>query len=62
MKKYRLAILPLEARLINKSFMKLEEEIINDLHKKEIITTKIYIQFFEEIEEEIYNDVKQLTI
>jgi hypothetical protein len=57
-----MVILPIEARLINKSFMKLEEEIINDLYKKEIITPKIHIKFADEVEEEIYNDVKKLAI
>jgi hypothetical protein len=62
MKKYKIVILPIEAKLINKSFMKLEEEIINDLYKKEIITPKIHIKFADEVEEEIYNDVKKLAI
>ncbi len=62
MKKYKMVILPIEAKLINKSFMKLEEEIVNDLYKKEIITPKIHIKFSDEVEEEIYNDVKKLAI
>jgi hypothetical protein len=42
--------------------MKLEEETVEDLHKKEIITSNIYIKFLEEIENEIYNDVKRLSL
>ncbi len=61
-KKHKYIILPLEAKLINKSFMKLEEETINDLYKKEIINSNIYIKFVNEIEQEIYNDVKILSI
>ncbi len=61
-KKYRIIVLPIEAKLINKSFMRLEEETVEDLHKKEIITSNIFIKFKEEIENEIYNDVKRLSL
>jgi hypothetical protein len=40
--------------------MKLEEGIINDLNSKEMITPKLYSRFMEDIEMEMYSDVKQL--
>lgn len=51
----------LEARLVNKSLVKLEENIVDDLYSKEIINTKLYNKFKDEIEEEIYSDIKQLV-
>ena len=48
-----------ESKLINKSLLKLEEHVIKDLYKKEIITPKLYIRFMENIESEIYTDVKR---
>lgn len=49
----------LEAKLADKSLLKLEESIIKDLHEKEIITPKLFIKFMDEIEEEIYCDIKK---
>nr|MDD3720828.1 cation:proton antiporter [Candidatus Gracilibacteria bacterium] len=48
----------IEGELYNKSLLKLEEKVINDLHDREIITPKLYIKFCEEIEEDIYKKVK----
>lgn len=50
----------LEAKLADKSLLKLEEGVITDLHDKEIITPKLFIKFMDEIEEEIYSDVKKM--
>lgn len=49
-----------ESKLADKSLLKLEESVICDLYNKEIITPKLYIKFLEEIEEEIYSDIKKL--
>lgn len=49
----------LEEQLADKSLLKLEESVICDLSEKEIITPKLYIKFMEEIEEEIFKDVKK---
>lgn len=48
-----------EARLVNKSLLKLEEKTIKDLYSKEIITPKLYIKFMDDIESEIFSDVKK---
>lgn len=50
----------LEAKLVNKSLVKLEEKTIDDLYNKEMITPKLYLKFKEEIEHEIYADLKTL--
>ncbi len=57
---HRATINAIEAKLVNKSLLKLEEKVIADLYKKEIITPKLYIRFMENIENEIYSDVKKL--
>lgn len=49
----------LESRLADKSLLKLEENVVKDLHDKEIITPKLFIKFMDEIEEEIYCDIKK---
>ncbi len=48
----------LESELYNKSLLKLEEKVINDLYEKEIITPKLHIKFIDEIEEAIYKNIK----
>ncbi len=48
----------LEEKLFSKSLLKIEINVVNDLFKKEIITPKLYIAFIEEIEENIYKDLK----
>lgn len=50
-------IVKIEAKLVEKSLLKLEEKVINDLHDREIITPKLYIKFIEDIEEEFYKVV-----
>lgn len=50
-----------EARLVNKSLLKLEEKTIKDLYHKEIITPKLYLKFMDEIEKEMYSDVKKAS-
>lgn len=56
----KLAILKLEASLIDKTLTQTKEDVIEDLHKKEMITPKLYINFMEEIESEIYKDVRKI--
>jgi len=51
----------IESNLINKSLLKLEESILKDLYKKEIISPKLYIKFMEEVEYEMFQDVKKLA-
>jgi hypothetical protein len=40
--------------------LRIEEQVINDLFRKEIITPKLYITFMEEVEEEMFQDVKKI--
>lgn len=58
--KHATTISALESKLADKSLLKLEEWVINDLYKKEIITPKLYHKFIEEIDEEIYKDFKKV--
>ncbi len=58
---HKATINAVESRLINKSLLKLEEKTIKDLYHKEIITPKLYIKFMEEIEKEMFSDVKRFT-
>lgn len=60
-KSHKATINSIESRLVNKSLLKLEEKTIKELHNKEIITPKLYIKFMEEIEKEMFSDVKKLT-
>jgi len=53
-------IMWLESRLVEKSLIKLEEKVIKDLYDKEIITPKIYIKFLEEVEEDMFTDVRKM--
>lgn len=57
---HKATINALESRLVNKSLLKLEEKTIDDLYHKEIITPKLYIKFKNEIEEEMYADIKYI--
>ncbi len=50
----------IDSNLIGKSILKLEEKVLKDLYKKEIITPKLYIRFMDEIEEKMYRDVKDI--
>jgi hypothetical protein len=56
--KNKTTIMAVESRLVNKSLLRLEEKVIKDLYNKEIITPKLYIKFMEEVEEEMFQDVK----
>lgn len=58
---HKATINAIESRLINKSLLKLEEKTIKDLYHKEIITPKLYIKFTEEIEKEMFSDVKRFS-
>lgn len=58
---HRATINAVESRLINKSLLKLEEKTIKDLYHKEIITPKLYLKFMEEIESEMFSDVKKFS-
>ncbi len=51
----------LDQKLINKSLLKMEEKVIKSLYKKEIITPKLYIRFMENIENQMYEDLKRLS-
>ena len=42
------------------SLLKLEEKVLKDMYNKEIITPKLFIKFMEEVESEMYSDVKRL--
>lgn len=55
---HNISILSLEAKLADKSLLKIEEKVIEDLYKKEIITPKLYLKFLEDIEHEILKDFR----
>jgi len=57
---HNISIMSLEAKLADKSLLKIEEKVIQDLFKKEIITPKIYIKFLEDIEHEILKDFRRI--
>jgi hypothetical protein len=57
---HRATINAIESKLINKSLLKLEEQVVKDLYNKEIITPKLYIRFMENIENEMFSDVKNI--
>lgn len=57
---HNISILSLEARLADKSLLKIEEKVIEDLFKKEIITPKLYFKFQEDIEQEILKDIRSI--
>ncbi len=50
----------IELNLFSKSLLKLEWKVIEDLYEKEIITSKLYLKFIDEIEGNIYEDIKKL--
>lgn len=47
-------LIEFDSHLANKSLLKQQEIIVEDLFQKEIISPKLYIRFKEEIEEKIY--------
>lgn len=57
---HKATINAIESNLIDKSLLKLEENLIEDLHEKDIITPKLYMRFINEIEDEMYSDVKKI--
>jgi len=58
---HKATINAIETKLVNKSLLKLKEEVIKDLFSKEIITPKLFIRFMENIEDEMYSDLKKLV-
>lgn len=58
---HKATINAIESKLVNKSLLKIKEEVIRDLYEKEIITPKLFIRFMESIESEMYSDVKKLV-
>ncbi len=58
---HKVTINAIESNLVNKSLLKLEEKVVKDLYHKEIITTKLYIRFMNDIENEMYIDLKKLV-
>ena len=60
--KYKSSIMIIESNLTNKTLLKIEEEVIENLYEKEIITPKLYIKFKDEIEEWIEEDVKKIYL
>jgi len=60
--KYKSSIMIIEANLTNKTLLKIEEKVINELYEKEIITPKLYIKFKEEIEKGIEEDIKKVAL
>jgi len=57
---HRVEISVLEAKLTEKSLLKAEENLIEDLYNKEIITPKLYANFIDTIENGIQKDVKSI--
>ncbi len=51
--------LKLDTKLAEKSIFKLEENVIDEMFNKWIISDKLYIKFKEEIEKDFYEDVTQ---
>jgi hypothetical protein len=58
---HRATINAIESRLVNKSLLKLEEKVVKDLYNKEIITPKLFIKFMDDIEHEMYMDIKKFV-
>lgn len=58
--KYRSTIMVIESNLTNKTLLKIEEEVIDKLYYRDIITPKLYMKFIEEIEEWIESDINKI--
>ncbi|MDP2090134.1 MAG: cation:proton antiporter [Candidatus Gracilibacteria bacterium] len=56
---HQTSINAIESNLITKSLLKIDENVVKDLYKKEIITPKLYIKFMNEIEHDMYKDIKE---
>lgn len=52
----------LDVKLVDKSLLKLEEKIVHELYEKNILTSKLYIKMNDEIEEEIYKDIRERAV
>jgi hypothetical protein len=48
--KHKSTIMIIESNLTNKALLKVEEEVIEKLYKREVITPKLYLKFKDEIE------------
>ncbi len=57
---HNISILSLEAKLADKSLLKIEEKVIQDLYKKDIISPKLYFKFLDDIEQEVLKDFRQI--
>ena len=57
---YKSTIMIIESNLTNKTLLKIEEEVVENLYHKDIITPKIYIKFKEEIEEGLEEDINKI--
>ncbi|MCP4523446.1 MAG: sodium:proton antiporter [Candidatus Gracilibacteria bacterium] len=60
MMSHKATINAVESKLVNKSLLRLEEKVIKDMYNKEIITPKLYIKFMEEVEVQMFQDVKSM--
>ncbi|MDD2871960.1 MAG: sodium:proton antiporter [Candidatus Gracilibacteria bacterium] len=58
---HKVSINNIESNLITKSLLKIDENVIKDLFKKEIITPKLYIKFMKDIETDMYSDLKKYS-
>lgn len=59
-KEHKTSIMIIEARLTDKTLLKLEEQVVKKLFEREIITPKLYIKFSEEIEKWILTDIDKV--
>ena len=55
---HKATLMWIELKLIDKSLFKLEGEILKDMYKKWTITTKLFIKCRDELETEIYKDIR----
>lgn len=60
-KNHNISIIWIEAKLADKSLLKIEEHVIDDLYEKEIISPKLYLKFTEMVEEEILKDFRKIS-
>lgn len=59
-KEHKTSIMVIEARLTDKTLLKLEEQVVKQLYEKEIITPKLYIKFMNEIERWILSEIDKV--
>lgn len=60
LKNHRSVINLIESKLANKSLLKLEEKVLQDLYHKEMVSPKIYHKFMDWLELEMYRDIKKI--